>query len=90
MTDIDQQKIAVRLTVTIQAIIIAGLVACIAIGPQDNRTAAPSPGGETQRPIDRSGEISPAAYDTIRQSGVWPTDPLPEVRGSMDQIPPLF
>ncbi|NLZ30605.1 MAG: hypothetical protein GX885_07680 [Methanomicrobiales archaeon] len=90
MTDIDQQKVAATLIAAIQALIITGFVACIVIGPQDHRPAVTSPGDEIQKSADRPGVVAPAAYDTIRQSGTWPTDPLPEVGGSMGRIPPLF
>jgi len=76
----DQQKVATVLTVTIQVLVIAGFVACIVVGPQDQPSPITSPDGETRDTGDRSGSVSPAAYDIVsRQPGIWPVDPLPDV-----------
>jgi len=56
----DQQKVATVLTVTIQVLVIAGFVACIVVGPQDQPSPITSPDGETRDTGDRSGSVSPA------------------------------
>ncbi|NLM29148.1 MAG: hypothetical protein GX216_01770 [Methanomicrobiales archaeon] len=68
---------AVALVVAIQALVIAGLVACIVVGPQDQHTPTTTPD-----PGYRPGDVSPAAGAVIRSSGTWPTDPLPEIGSS--------
>ena len=72
---------AVLLVIAIQALGIAGLVACSVVGPQDQHPSPTTPGDET--PGSRSVSVSPAAYDTIViRSVIWPTDPLPEIGSS--------
>lgn len=72
---------AVLLVIAIQALVIAGLVACIVVGPQDQHSSPTTPGDEATG--FRSVSVSPTAYDTIvNRSGIWPTDPLPEIGSS--------
>lgn len=79
MIKIYQQRMATALTVAIQVLVIAGFVACIVVGPQDQSSPIASPDDETWNVGYRSGSISPAAYDVVvHQSGTWPVDPLPE------------
>jgi len=78
-----QQRMATALTVAIQVLVIAGFVACIVVGPQDQPSPIASPDDEIRNVGYRSASISPAAYDVVvHQSGTWPVDPLPEAGGS--------
>ncbi|KUK62255.1 MAG: Uncharacterized protein XD82_0746 [Methanoculleus marisnigri] len=62
MIEIYQQKMAVVLTVAIQALVFGGLIACIVVGTQDRPSPVVSPAGGTGSLDYRPESASPAAY----------------------------
>ncbi|MCK9316782.1 MAG: hypothetical protein M0P51_00235 [Methanoculleus sp.] len=62
--EIQQQKMAIVLTVVIQALVIGGLIACIVVGTQDPLSSA-SPAGEIRHMEYGSWSTSPAAYPIV-------------------------
>ncbi|MCK8518712.1 hypothetical protein [Methanoculleus sp. 7T] len=65
MIEISQQKLATALTAAIQVLVVAGLVACIVVGPQDRPSPIVSPSGETRHADYRPESTSPAAYPIV-------------------------
>ena len=65
MIEIYQQKMAIVLTVAIQALVVGGLIACIVVGTQDRPSPMVSPAGGTGSLDYRPESASPAAYPIL-------------------------
>lgn len=61
MIEIYLQKMAIVLTVAIQALVVGGLIACIVVGTQDRPSPVVSPAGGTGSLDYRPESASPAA-----------------------------
>ncbi|MDK2889640.1 MAG: hypothetical protein PWR21_272 [Methanoculleus sp.] len=72
MIEISEQKMAILLTVAIQALVVGGLIACIVVGTQDRPSSAVSPADEVRDADYRPESASPAAYPVVghRPEGV--------------------
>ena len=81
MIEIYQQKMAMVLTVAIQALVVGGLIACIVVGTQDRPSPVVSPAGGTGSLDYRPESASPAAYPVLgHRSEVMPVSisPVPD------------
>ena len=84
MIEIYQQKMAMVLTVAIQALVVGGLIACIVVGTQDRPSPMVSPAGGTGSLDYRPDSASPAAYPIVgHQSEVMPVIISPGTGGEL-------
>ncbi|PKL61165.1 MAG: hypothetical protein CVV31_12740 [Methanomicrobiales archaeon HGW-Methanomicrobiales-2] len=72
MIEIYQQKMAMVLTVAIQALVVGGLIACIVVGTQDRPSPVVSPAGGPGSLDYRPESASPAAYPIVHPPKVMP------------------
>lgn len=81
MITIHQQKMATALTIVIQIMVFAGLVACIIIGPQGWSSPVISSDDETWHAEQQSENTSAVAYPIVGHQPQGESGPiLPEIR----------